>query len=99
MTGLLKPDGPGTGRAALPLPLPPLEAGGLPFSTALRLLSLGPAALTALLLFSAPLLLLAPLFLLRASFPEALALADFAFALSPCFISNPRIVMVSRLSR
>src|ERR1043165_6147474 len=38
------------------------------------------------------LLLLATAFLPAGpwSLPEALALADFAFALSPCFISNPR---------
>src|SRR5436305_15234837 len=96
MTGLVKPTAPGAGRTLLPLPL----LGAL-FSAVLRLLSVLLTALAALLLllFSALLLLLAPLFLLPAPFPAALALADFAFALSPCFISNPRMDMVSPLSR
>src|SRR4051812_10002334 len=104
MAGLVKPTGPASARP-LPLLLVPALA---PLLLALLLLALPlffsePVLEEALLSFLLPVWTALPAFsfaelLLLLSFPEVLALAALAFALSPSFISNPRRHKIRQLS-
>src|ERR1700686_5792246 len=109
MAGLVKVTASASARVDLPLLLGPERALVPALGATLTLLGLLLPFLAAwplaegLLSFLLPALTALPPFSFAASllltfFPEALALAALAFALSPSFISNPRRHMLRQLS-